>query len=100
MSIATAPGMDAETIGDRVREALGERAVAVEDLAVISETPMELLPPQAAARIGIRTGQVNLLVRMVLRHPTRTLTDAAANVLRDEVYALLHEGEVFQWAAR
>jgi phenylalanyl-tRNA synthetase alpha chain len=52
MSIATAPGMDAETIGDRVREALGERAVAVEDLAVISETPMERprqISPRAAS---------------------------------------------------
>jgi phenylalanyl-tRNA synthetase alpha chain len=43
---------------------------------------------------------VNLLVRLVLRHPTETLTDAAANTLRDDIYALLHEGSVHQWASR
>jgi phenylalanyl-tRNA synthetase alpha chain len=100
LSIAAAPGIDAETIGDRVRQLLGERAVAVEDLAVVSETPMEALPPQAVQRIGIQPGQVNLLVRLVLRHPTRTLTDSDANLLRDEVYAELHAGTVHQWAAR
>lgn len=81
----------AETLGDRVREVLGERALAIEDLAVLSETPMEQLPARAVERIGIQPGQVNLLVRMALRHPTRTLTDHVANLLRDEVYAHLHK---------
>jgi phenylalanyl-tRNA synthetase alpha chain len=100
LSLAVTPGTDAESIGDRVREHLGERAAAIEDLQVLSETPMDELPPQAIERIGIRPGQVNLLVRLVLRHPTETLTDHAANMLRDEVYAVLHEGSVHQWAAR
>jgi phenylalanyl-tRNA synthetase alpha chain len=100
LSLAVSPGTDAESIGDRVREHLGERAAAIEDLQVLSETPMADLPPQAIERIGIQPGQVNLLVRLVLRHPTETLTDHAANQLRDEVYAVLHEGSVHQWAAR
>ena len=70
-----------------------------EDLALLSDTPMDRLPPQAQERIGIQPGQVNLLVRLVLRHPTRTLTDQEANLLRDEVYARLHEGTVQQWAS-
>ena len=100
LSLAVTPGSDAEAIGDRVREHLGERAAFIEDLQVLSETRMEQLPPQAVERIGIQPGQVNLLVRLVLRHPTETLTDHAANMLRDEVYAVLHEGSVHQWAAR
>ena len=99
MSIAVAPGTDAETLGDRVREVLGDRAVAVEDLAILSETPMRDLPQAAVERIGIQPGQTNLLVRLVLRHPTHTLTNAAANLLRDEVYAALHAGTVHQWCA-
>ena len=98
LSLAVAPGMDAEALGDRVREHLGDRAVAIEDLEILSETPPEALPPRAIERLGMRPGQVNLLVRLVLRHPTETLTDHAANALRDEVYALLHEGTVHQWA--
>ena len=100
LSLAAAPGTDAEVLGDRVREALGPRAAMIEDLTILAETPMEALPPQAVAHIGIRPGQVNLLVRLVLRHPTRTLTDQDANRLRDDVYALLHEGTLHQWCAR
>jgi phenylalanyl-tRNA synthetase alpha chain len=100
LSLATSPGLDAEALGDRLREQLGERALAIEDLQVVCETPLEDLPRVARERLGMRPGQVNLLVRLVLRHPTETLTDSAANLLRDDVYAVLHEGSVHQWAAR
>ena len=92
------PGLGAETIGDRVRELLGERATTIEDLSILSETPASELPPRAIERIGLQPGQVNLLVRVALRHPTETLTDHAANVLRDDIYRVLHEGMVHQWA--
>ena len=98
LSLAVTPGLDAETIGDRVRQSLGDRATMIEDLSILSETPGSDLPPRAIERIGLQLGQVNLLVRVVLRHPTETLTDNAANVLRDEVYRALHEGTVHQWA--
>lgn len=39
LSLAIAPGADAESLGDRLRQHLGERAVAIEDLQVLSETP-------------------------------------------------------------
>jgi phenylalanyl-tRNA synthetase alpha chain len=45
-------------------------------------------------------GQVNLLVRVVLRDLDRTLTADEANDLRDRIYAVLHRGAVHQWAAR
>ena len=47
---------------------------AVEEMSVVAETPARELPAQAIARIGLRPGQKNVLVRLVLRHPTRTLT--------------------------
>jgi phenylalanyl-tRNA synthetase alpha chain len=37
-------------------------------------------------------GQKNVLLRLVLRHPTPTLTAAQANRLRDRVYPAVHEG--------
>ena len=49
---------------------------------------------------GHRPHQKNVLVRVVLRHLERTLTDEEANRLRDRVYAALHQGSVHQWAAR
>jgi phenylalanyl-tRNA synthetase alpha chain len=66
---------------------------------VLAEAPYEALPPQAIARLGMRPGQKNLLVRVVLRHLERTLTDEEANQMRDRVYAALHRGSAHQWAA-
>ncbi|HEY3259990.1 MAG TPA: hypothetical protein VGJ95_06915 [Pseudonocardiaceae bacterium] len=101
LSVAVGPDVEAsaEVIGDRVREALGSDADVAETVEIISETPYHDLPPAGRARIGIRPGQRNLLVRLVLRALDRTLTDDDANRLRDRVYAALHEGVVAQWAA-
>jgi phenylalanyl-tRNA synthetase alpha chain len=99
LSIAVRNDADSEELGDRVRVALGRDAQAVEALTVVSETRGDGLPPQAIERLGLEPGQKNLLVRLVLRHPTKTLTDGEANALRDRVYAAIHEGSVHQWAA-
>jgi phenylalanyl-tRNA synthetase alpha chain len=99
LSIAVAPGTGAEELGDRVREALGERADDVETVEVISRTPGELLPGAARARLGLAQGQENVLLRVVLRAHGRTLTDAEANALRDAVYAAVHQGSAWSWAS-
>lgn len=98
LSVAVAPGQDDETIGDRVRDSLGADADCVEQVTILSSTPCAELPEAAARRLGARPGQRNLLIRVILRHLDRTLTDAAANELRDRIYAALHEGGQSQWA--
>jgi phenylalanyl-tRNA synthetase alpha chain len=100
LSIAVGGDTTAEELGDRVRAALDDRAAVVEEIAVLAETPGEELPPQAAERLGLRPGQKNVLLRVVLRHPTRTLPDEEANRVRDAVYAAVHEGSEWTWAAR
>lgn len=101
LSVAVPPELDDdELIGDRVRAALGARADAVESVEVRSRTPVADLPAAARERLGAREGQVNLLVRVVLRDLDRTLTADEANLLRDEVYAALHHGDVHTWAMR
>jgi phenylalanyl-tRNA synthetase alpha chain len=98
LSLAVSPPVDEELLGDRMREALGEHASAVESVTLLSVTPYEGMPPAARSRIGLSTDQVNALVRVVLRPVDRTLTDADANGLRDRIYAALHEGSAAQWA--
>lgn len=98
LSIAVDAGDTAEDLGDRVRGALGDRADAVESVAVVTETGHDALPAAARARIGLGPGQKNLLVRLVLRDLERTLTAAEANALRDRIYAALHRGATHQWA--
>ncbi|MBB5959368.1 hypothetical protein FHS29_005989 [Saccharothrix tamanrassetensis] len=89
ISVAVGPVQDAETIGDTVRGVVGD---LVEEIEVLGETPVDGLPPAAVERLGARAGQKNVLLRLVLRHVTRTLTDEEANAARDAVYAAVHEG--------
>lgn len=98
LSLAVEERRDAEALGDRVREALGPAAADVEAVEVLSETWHAALPPAARERLGLRPGQKNVLLRLTLRAPDRTLTDAEANRLRDLVYAALHEGARHDWA--
>jgi phenylalanyl-tRNA synthetase alpha chain len=99
LSIAVTSSDTPEELGDRVREALGDRAASVEAIEVLSETPGDALPRAAALRIGLRAGQKNVLLRIVLRDLDRTLTHPEANALRDHIYAALHQGSVHQWAS-
>ncbi|HUA30922.1 MAG TPA: hypothetical protein VMC03_18715 [Streptosporangiaceae bacterium] len=99
LSVIVDPDDDGETLGDRIRDALAGDADCVEDVTIVADTNYADLPPAAAERLGARPGQRNLLVRIVLRHPERTLTDADANALRDRVYAAIHRGTRHQWAA-
>jgi phenylalanyl-tRNA synthetase alpha chain len=98
LSVAVDAETDDEILGDRIRDALGPDADAVEDVAILSSTAWEDLPRAAAGRLGARRGQRNLLVRVVLRHLERTLTDEEANSLRDRIYAAIHQGARHQWA--
>jgi phenylalanyl-tRNA synthetase alpha chain len=98
LSVAVGEWIGAEELGDRVREALGARAADVESIEVVSETWAAALPAAARERLGMRREQKNVLLRITLRAVGRTLTDAEANHLRDEVYAAIHEGTRAEWA--
>jgi len=98
LSLAVPADLDAELLGDRVREVLGPDADAVEEVAVRAETGYADLPDSARSRMGVRPGQKNVLLRVVIRDLTRTLTAAEANTIRDRIYAGLHEGAAQEWA--
>lgn len=99
LSVAVRDDVTAEDIGDRVRHAAGEDIGSIEDVSILSETPGDELPEAARARIGLRPGQKNVLLRVIIRHPTRTLASEEANRLRDVIYAAVHEGAAWQWAS-
>ena len=99
ISVVADAALDGELLGDLARTALGADADVLESLTVLTRTAAEDLPPAARDRLGIRPGQSNLLVRLVLRPLDRTLTDAEANALRDRVYAAVHSGPHGEWAA-
>jgi phenylalanyl-tRNA synthetase alpha chain len=88
-----------EDIGDKVRMALAREADVIESVEIQSETPYVELPRTAIERLGIKPGQKNLLVRVVLRALDRTLTSDECNIYRDAIYAALHKGHAWQWAS-
>lgn len=96
ISVVVAEEEDEETLGDRVRVALGDDADVVESLDVLSRTAHDELPAAARIRLGIEAGQVNLLVRILLRPIDRTLTSEQANALRNRIYAGVHAGPVME----
>jgi phenylalanyl-tRNA synthetase alpha chain len=100
LSIAVADDDDEETLGDRVRDALGADTRRVEEVRVVAATTYRQLPAPAIARLGARPGQKNLLLRVVLRDLDTTLTSEAANILRDRIYRALHQGTAHQYAGR
>jgi phenylalanyl-tRNA synthetase alpha chain len=93
LSLAVDEHLTAEELGDRVRSALGDDVDKVEEVRVVSETPLADLPDAARERLGIRRGQKNVLVRVVLRRLDRALMRDEANALRDAIAACLHQGD-------
>ncbi|GAA4954882.1 hypothetical protein [Actinoplanes utahensis] len=94
ISVVVADDEDEETLGDRIRTALGDDADVVESVGLLSRTPHGSLPEAARSRLGTRPGQVNILLRILLRPIDRTLTSAEANTIRNTVYRAVHEGPV------
>jgi phenylalanyl-tRNA synthetase alpha chain len=89
VSVAVAAGLTAEDLGDRVREALGDDASLVEEVAVLSVTPPADLPDAARERLGLTAGEVNMLVRVVVRDLQGSIGIPVANALRDRIHAAL-----------
>jgi phenylalanyl-tRNA synthetase alpha chain len=96
LSVAVSADDDEETLGDRVRDALGADTGCVEEVKVLSATAYPHLPASAIGRLGAKPGQKNLLVRVVLRDLEKTLTNETANALRDRIYRALHQGTEYQ----
>jgi phenylalanyl-tRNA synthetase alpha chain len=96
ISVVLAADEDVETLGDRIRTALGDDADVVESVELLSRTAHEELPEQARSRLGTREGQVNLLLRIVLRPIDRTLTSDEANTIRNAIYRAVHRGPVLE----
>lgn len=94
ISVVVDEAQDEETIGDRIRSALGDDADVVESVEVLSRTASRDLPSAARERLVTADGQVNLLLRILLRPIDRTLTAAQANELRNRIYLAVHEGPV------
>jgi phenylalanyl-tRNA synthetase alpha chain len=92
ISVMVPAGSDDESVGDRIRDALGADAEAIESVEIRGRTRYSALPAVARNRMGANAGQENLLIRLTLRHPDRSLTDREANDAANRAYRGLHVG--------
>ena len=99
LSLVLDEDVDDDEIGDRVRESLQQDADIVELVETLTETSYEELPEKAKHRLGIQSGQKNILLRVILRALDRTLTHDECNKYRDIIYASLHQGSNWHWAS-
>lgn len=91
MSICVADP-DMELLGDRIRDALGERSEWVENVELLRSSDHASVPEPARKRQGMSPGQQNLLIRITLRSLDGSISKEEANRVYDLVYAKLHEG--------
>lgn len=92
ISIVVDQDTDMDIIGDQVREILGEQVGWLEELRLLSRTHHNQLPNSAIKRLGMTPKQVNLLLRITLRHPTHSVPTSLANNLRNKIYLALNKG--------
>jgi phenylalanyl-tRNA synthetase alpha chain len=83
LSVAIDGHITAEEIGDLIREAMVDDADLLESVDILSQTDYLDLPASARIRMGMQPDQKNVLLRLVIRHPVRTLTHPEANTIRD-----------------
>lgn len=62
----------------------------IESISIVSETSYDDLPTKARERLGIRPGEKNVLVSVVLRSFNRTLKREEADKVRDNLFGHLN----------
>lgn len=81
-----------EDICEDIRNVFGDKSDLLEEVKILERTPYEKLNPIAIERLGVQKNQDNVLVRIILRHPDKTLTKKEAGDLYDMAYPKLHKG--------
>ncbi len=81
-----------EDLCEDIRNVFGEHADLLEEVKILERTPFDKLHPVAKEKLGAVEGQDNVLVRIILRHPDKTLTKKEAADLYEMAYPKLHKG--------
>ncbi|XVO86263.1 hypothetical protein ACQ9Y2_21300 [Pseudomonas palleroniana] len=93
ISLAVTPGQSEEAITEKMLLAAGDDSAWVEEMQILGRWCRDELPMQAISRLGMLPGQENILLRIVLRDCSRSISSAEANALYERIQAALHEGE-------
>lgn len=92
MSYCVPENYTEEDVCEEIKDAFGDEAYLIEDVKISARTKYDDLPQIAKDRLGAKKGQDNVLVKITIRHPDKTLTKEQANVLYDQAYPRLNKG--------
>ncbi|CAH0281238.1 PheS-related mystery ligase SrmL [Pseudomonas brassicacearum] len=92
ISVAVSPGLSEEVLTERMLQAAGDCSGWIEEMQIKGRWVSSELPPQAIERLGLLVDQENVLLRVVLRDCSRSITTAEANALYERIQSALHEG--------
>lgn len=92
MSYCINEGETEEDICEAIRNVFGDKSDLLEQVEILERTPFNKLNSVAIERLGAKKGQDNILVRITLRHPDKTLTKKEAAELYSLAYPKLHQG--------
>lgn len=92
ISVAVSLGLSEEVLTERMLQAAGDCSGWIEEMQIKGRWVSSELPPQAIERLGLLSGQENVLLRVVLRDCSRSITTAEANALYERIQSALHEG--------
>ena len=92
LSFCVPIGSSEEDVCSLVREAFGNSSDLLEEVQLLTRTSFQNLEEIAKERLGAQENQDNVLVRIILRHPDRTLEKIEADKLYYAVYPKLHQG--------
>lgn len=82
-----------EDICENIKNVFGENADLLEEVKILARTSYDNLEPIAKQRLGAKSNQDNVLIRITVRHPDKTLTKQESAKLYDEAYPKLHQGD-------
>ena len=92
ISLAVSPGLSEEVLTEKMLLAAGDCSAWIEEVQVKGRWAERDLPAKAIERLGLLPGQENVLLRVVLRDCSRSITTREANALYERIQSALHEG--------
>ena len=92
MSYCVSKNDSEEDICEAIRSVFGDNSDLLEQVDILERTPFDKLTPIARKRLGATIDKDNVLVRIILRHPDKTLTKKEAADLYSMTYPKLHQG--------
>ncbi len=100
MSYVVSKNDTEEDVCEDIRNVFDDQSDLLEEVKILDRTPYENLPQIARERLGATEDQDNILVRIILRHPDKTLTKKEAADLYDMAYPKLHKGSTKGYEAK